>query len=106
MSEANLPVSNGVDRVPELADPVTDSDPIGRRIAGHVAVETNPVDRCDEAVLFICIGGGKLSRLLGEGKLHQVDGMTLAPEPFPTLLIGQVGVAKRTNVLRRKHRTM
>jgi hypothetical protein len=105
MSKTHLPVSHCFDCVPKLANPLPDSDPIGRGVTRHVAVEADPVDRTYRAVVCVRVGGGKVSRFLGERELHQVDRVTLANEVFPSLLISRVGRAKRTNVLRRQHET-
>src|ERR1700674_3244671 len=106
MSEADLPVSHGVHGLLELTNPPTDGDSVGCGIARHVAVEANPVDRTDEAVLVVRVGGGKFSRLAGEGKLHQVDHMALMDKALTQVLNGRLDRSNRTNVLRRKHKRM
>ncbi len=106
MSEADLAVSQGLHRVLELADKLSDGNPISRAGAGHVAVDADPVDRTDETIRFVVVGSRKSGRLLRERQLHQVDDMTLTDEPLPTVVSGQLCSTESANVLRREHKTM
>src|ERR1700680_2215845 len=106
MSEADVPVSHRLHGLLELTNPPTDGNSIGGGIAGHVTVEANTVDLTDEAVLVVRVGGGKFSRLAGEGKLHQVDHMALVDKALTEVIGGRVDRRNRTNVLRREHTRM
>src|ERR1700680_1986136 len=99
MSEADVPVSHRLHGLLELTNPPTDGNSIGGGIAGHVTVEANPVDRTDEALLVVGVGGGKFSRLLGKRELHQVDHMTFANKALAQVLNGRLDRSNRTNVL-------
>src|SRR5450759_4144609 len=82
----------------QLANPLPNRDPVGGGIARHVAVEADPVDRADIALLVVLVGLRKLSRDEREAQVDQIPLLAEADE-----LLTQLRASWWTNVLRRKH---
>src|SRR5450759_714564 len=82
----------------QLANPLPDRDPVGGGIARHVAVEADPVDRADIALLVVLVGLRKLSRDEREAQVDQISLLAQTDE-----LLAQLRAGWWTNVLRRKH---
>src|SRR5450756_1820406 len=109
MSEADLPVSQGIHCLLQLRHQLADGNPIRCGRTGHVAVDADPVDRSDRAFMLVFVGSGKLGSFLGERELHQVDDMALTDEPLTAVLSGQtygIDCIDCINVLRREHKNM
>jgi hypothetical protein len=52
---------------------LADRDPVGRRVGGHVALETQPVDGAVGALVLPVPGSRELRRQFGELELEVVD---------------------------------
>src|SRR5450830_1937281 len=82
----------------QLANPLPNRDPVGGGVARHMAVEADPVDRADVALLVVLVGLRKLSR---DEREAQVDQISLLAQPDEFL--AQLRASWWTNVLRREH---
>src|SRR5258708_18864561 len=88
----------------QLSHGLADGNTVRGSSARHVAVEANPVDGGCRAVSLPGIGLRKLSRILGERPHQHADDVSVLTEAPAPLIIGEVGGAGRTVVLRREHR--
>src|SRR5450759_3841954 len=98
MSKPDPTAHHQVHALRQLANPLPDRDPVGGGIARHVAVEADPVDRADIALLVVLVGLGKLSR---DEREAQVDQISLLAEMDK--LLAQLRASWWTDVLRREH---
>src|SRR5450759_965656 len=98
MSKPDPPAHHQVHALRQLANPLPNRDPVGGGIARHVAVEADPVDRADIALLVALVGLGELSR---DEREAQVDQISFLAQPDE--LLAQLRAGWWTNVLRRKH---
>ena len=81
--------------------PLPDGDPIGRGIARHVAVEADPVDRADVALLVVpSVRSKPPDATMREA---QVDQISLLAQPTSSFAQLRAPLSWWTNVLRRKH---
>src|SRR6266542_2373365 len=70
----------------ELGHALSNCHSIRSPVAGHVAVEADPVDGTDRARLVVVVGGGKAGRHAREEELELVDLVTQLRQPIGELL--------------------
>src|SRR5258706_1487865 len=104
MSHPDLALADGLHRVGHAPEVLADRDQVSRGIAGHVAVEPQPVDGGLRALFLPRLGDSKFGCLPGEGEQLHVDDESLLAEPLAPLVVGQMSGDRGINVLRREHR--
>ena len=80
MSETDFALSHRLHGLRHPMHRLAHGDAVGRRPACHVAVEANPVDRADEAVVVVFLPGRKLSRETRDVQVPQIPRVVFAAE--------------------------